>query len=183
MTVQRVDWFQRDPGGGTIYVKPEQPSGQAYVHECGDGAYVSMTLSDGPPGHIYPPDMSMDGPCVLCGADPTLMRATTPEYLAALDAEDDGDEIRGHFTRRTLPDGAVEWRPTNPGDPGTQEAMRVVVDRFLEANRRELTAADVIRGQQLYAQLLDGFDNPATPDTSQPYFLDLIQRIDDVTEG
>lgn len=29
----------------------------------------------------------------------------------------------------------------------------------------------------------EGWADPATADTSQPYFLDLIARIDDVTEG
>lgn len=63
------------------------PSGQSYVHECGDGAYVAMTLSDGPPGHVYPSTLTL-GACVLCGVEPSLLRATTPEYIAELDDEE-----------------------------------------------------------------------------------------------
>lgn len=111
-------------------------SAQSYVHECGgDGAYISVTLSDGPPGHIYPATINL-GPCVLCDADPVVMRATTPEYLAELDAMADEEPERidaAEFSRRSL----------------------------------------VRRGE--------GFVNPASPDTSEPYFLDLIARIDDAT--
>ena len=122
-------------------VESEERSSQAYVHECGDGAYVSVTLSDGPPGHVYPPTVTL-GPCLLCEADPTLMRATTPEHLAELDAADEeGPECV---------DGA-------------------------EFTGRSLAEFCSRRGQA------EGFANPSTPDTSQPYFLDLIQRIDAVT--
>lgn len=150
MTVQRVDWFRRDPTGGTVYARPVsmaeavqiatdvlvdaeerrerlavteagEPSSQAYVHECpdGGGAHMAITLSNGPPGHVYPPSVILPSACVLCGVDPLLLRATTPEHLAELDAD----------------------------------------------------------------SLLDEVDPPdlSEPDTSRPYFLDLIGRIDAAT--
>lgn len=73
----------------------EERSAQSYVHECGDGGYLSMTFSDGPPGHVYPPQVCLGGECVLCGAEPLELRQVSPEYLAALDGEaEDDDAIR-----------------------------------------------------------------------------------------
>lgn len=63
-------------------------SAQSYVHECGDGAYISMTLSDGPPGHVYPDTVTLPGACVLCEVEPVELLATTAEHLAALNRSD-----------------------------------------------------------------------------------------------
>ena len=49
-----------------------------------------------------------------------------------------------------------------------------------------MTTVDIRRGQEIYAELDRSpcmvTADSSSPDTSQPYFLDLIRRIDDVTE-
>lgn len=72
------------------------------------------------------------------------------------------------------------------------ESARHVTDSFASfaagfAGLRAPTTTDIRRGQEVYAALgrsprMTTVDS-SSPDTSQEYFLDLLRRIDDVTEG
>lgn len=88
-TPHRVDWFVRDPGGGTLHVKPERYTA--------DGIVADLARAKAQPPRAFTPEELVD----LC--DATDFHAETCDCPAFPDRHSEHD----HRSRATVADAAL----------------------------------------------------------------------------
>jgi hypothetical protein len=137
-TMHRVDWFRRDPGGGTLFVKPEEPQPMTTGPEPGPtgftpydyAAVVRQALHDhAPAGKTYAEDGTITKVC-RCGleTDGSTLTART-EHL--------GDVVTAALGFTSLPTRAEVLRVADAA--GVDAVPRV--PEFVAASRLGLAAA------------------------------------------